>query len=73
MKAASIVIQIVVFLWASVWSVTVILCFFSNGFKLLAPLALLPAVGCWVLSAHLSGSVAKINQEIQELKETMDE
>lgn len=68
-----IVIKLVVFVWACIWSVTVILCFFSRGFKLLAPFVLVPAIGCWVLLAHLTNSVTDINQEMQQIKETMDE
>lgn len=73
MKAAKIVLKMILFLWASVWSVTGILYFFINGCKLLAPLALLPAVGFWVLLARSSGSVAEIDQQIQEIKRTMEE
>ncbi len=73
MKMAKVVIKAFFFLWAIVWSVTGILCFFSNGFKLLAPFALLPAVGFWVLLARSSGSITEIDQQIQEVKKTMEE
>lgn len=67
MKTAEILMKICAAIWAIVWSVASIVCFFSEHFKPLTPLVMLPAAGFWVLLARASGSVRELDHEIQEI------
>lgn len=68
MMITEIVVKFVAYSWAVIWSMTSILCLFTDKYKLIAFLAVFPAVGFWVILARAAGSIGAIGLEIKKLK-----
>lgn len=68
MKITEIIVKIMSFLWAIIWSITSYICFFSDGHKLLAVCSALLAIGFWVIIMRSAGSVTVLSMEIKAMK-----
>lgn len=68
MMITEIVVKIVAYSWAVVWSIMSILCFFTDKYKLIAFMALFPAVAFWVILSRAAGSIGAIGLEIKKRK-----
>lgn len=72
-RITEIIVKILAFMWAVIWSVTSMICLFSKGNGLLMLLTALPAVAFWIVIFRSAGSVGVIGMHIRKLKKEMRE
>lgn len=72
-RITEIIVKILAFIWAVIWSVTSMLCLFSEGHELMMLLTALPAAAFWIVIFRSAGSVGVIGMQIRELKKEMRE
>lgn len=69
MMITEIAVKIVAYSWAIIWSLTSILCFFTDKYRFIAFLAVFPAAGFWIILSRAAGSIGTIGLEIRKVKQ----
>ena len=70
-QITEIVVKIMAFTWAMIWSMMSIICFLTTGVSWMSLLTAVPALAFWVILTKSIGSVTIISMEIKELKKEL--